>query len=816
MNDLFARFTHAMQIALGMVFFSALLALSGCGGGSGSQGGVFAGPQTLGLSLSVARSTLPSPPPNFLGTLALSDHYNPLYTTVITANVLRANGQPLSSGEDRSLTWSIEAGDNEVGALYPSAPREDEDFYEVDFNGDGDTDDSGVLIGDGGTNVSDIIAVLPPDSDGVTVANEKYVKAYYAYPEIVSGGISRIVVQANRPGTIVVRATVTDPDHGASSTASIPVTISSSASTGQPAVITTDLNNPIVYVSGQGKNDVAKLTILLFDPAQQRVPNPAGNNLRVEILNPELGAILIAGAQRGSAVTLPTINGLAEVAIQAGATAGVLRLRVTSDTDNNIDNGVQSAVIDEVTMTISDGRISSITLTSPYVQGILNGDAAIALAAGESLANGVFTRVITAVASDSLGNPVPGAEIRFGLIDSPVSDLPGADGQVGPFLFQGTDGNPLEGGDRFDTRANLFGVRLGDRLVLRPDARGPDASLAGSSFITTYLNNNSVLVQPNFAANLDATGQVRNSGFALPWVIGRPQFGSIGNTATTNSQGIATTFMTYPLSRAGGRVLIVAEAADNRAASTALDATYAANELKTYNLSLNPISMPANTTNSITLCVRDSNNVPATSVTVIANLAEGSGVAALNDPEARTRVVVNEGNPVVTGANGCAVFEVEAAGQQPSDEDAPILLEFSVQNVTVEPVTFTIGSPGGGSVSSITREGGVVTVTMVDDIGNPLVGVNVQFTATATNNGKPATCGTGESSGVTAFIQPGTAFAVTDANGVASATFTSAGDTGGNCSVGTPPVTTNYAPDSFSVTAAAAGATGQNQIQFTP
>ena len=105
-----------------------------------------------------------------------------------------------------------------------------------------------------------------------------------------------------------------------------------------------------------------------------------------------------------------------------------MQVQATADRgDNNVDNGISSPVSSTGTVTVSDGKLYSLTLS-------FNGFDARAIlvnsVSGGVSSNGTaippdpdatYSLTVTAQATDRFGRPVlPGTQIRFGEIDSPL------------------------------------------------------------------------------------------------------------------------------------------------------------------------------------------------------------------------------------------------------------------------------------------------------------------------------------------------------------------------------------------------------------
>ncbi|MDM7323191.1 MAG: hypothetical protein P3W87_007995 [Gammaproteobacteria bacterium] len=636
---------------------AALLSLAGCGGGGG-EGNLFAG--SARIELSVGTDRLPVQTGTFV------EPVSPIYSTTVIAKAYGADGKLVASGTP--ITFAMDGGNTYSGALYPQ----------------------------------------PFEFDETT----KSKKSFWNYEVKSAAGQALMIFHAyDRPGTVKITASFTDPATNKPVAKTINITVGSSIATGMPATIYANVSNAPIYVANQGKNDTAILRIEIRDPAGQPIANPGAANVKVELLNPEIGALLQgANGQQGTIVNTITTNGVAQLSLKAGTISGTARLRISADAaDNNVENGIAQAIVDDISVSISDGRIAAIALTGPFIDAVRTNSTTLALAPGESFQDGTYLRVISAVATDNLGNPVPNAEIKFSLIDSPISGFPSANPN---FMISGTDGDPAEGGNLFIAASGQFtdrGVLRNDRLVLTPNEQGVDRGLISSRIITQVNSATSLLVSSPFPNN-----NGRNSGAVIPWVIGRAQYGVIGASAYTNAQGVATTFLTYPMTRLGQPALITAEG-DN-GVSNVIRASYIG--MLDYSLTASATEVRAGSSTDVTLCVRDKNNAPIPST-------------SLNVAGTTATVTVTPSTPV-TGANGCATVTINA-NNYTGTADVP--LTFTADGTTAK-APITVKSQGAGTlfVTSATagNNSGTIVVRLLDEAGNPISGRLVTATGTAT------------------------------------------------------------------------------------
>lgn len=585
------------------------LSLTACGGGGGTS---LTQAQAPSITLSATSQNMPVQSNGYV-----YPDQSGLYNSRLIATVRDNQGNPVPSG---TVTFTVQGGQTSVGSL-----------FESDFK----------------------TTVTVTNPDGTTSTHPA---AFWGLPVDVSGSMAQCIFQAGtKTGTATVVATYTD-SNGKSAQAVLPIQVSAANNTGLPSSFVAQVNGLPIYVNGQNKNTQAVINAYLYDPSNQPVGSTGANNVQASIVGSTLGgAYLIgSGGQSGSTVVTQSqgSSGLAALTLVSGSQSGTLNIALTADgADNNVDNGIQQPVTKTVTVAISDGRIASLSFGGPYIKAIVNNPSSVSLSTGDKLDQGTYSRVISVTANDALGNPVPNALISFGLIDSPVSNFPTGSGTVG-FSIAGVQGNPVEGGNRFDENdgVNLVqaGVTNNDRLVLLPNPQGNERELNVSRIISSIVPGltNAVNVTQDFPYPT-VNGFV--NGYNIPWVIGRPQFGNITAQATTDSNGVATVLMTYPVSRVEQPAILTASA-DN-GVSSAFGASYAGVAGGTLTSSITSVpSGSSPTTTQIVMCAKDKNSVPLINTQITAGLTKIT--AGL------TNGVSTSPNPIVTGANGCATFSL--------------------------------------------------------------------------------------------------------------------------------------------------------------
>lgn len=494
-----------------------LTALSGCGGGGGGSGG-FVGPDSITITLRVERSTLP---PNTTGVLPISQ----LYTTTVFATVRNSDGTPLGGGTVQFTIDSLEHG-----ALYET------DLATKDDNGNP--------------------------------------QAFKSLTDDLGGGVASVLFHAfSRPGPTTVQATIADPNSGQIVEATVVITVAPGASTGEPANVTVTPEFGAIFTAGVAQPDAVNLNILVLDDGGQLVPNPPGNNVRVVLLagrpngGEELVGVNSSGATvRGLSIDVPSVNGVAQVSFRAGSLPGTARIGVTVDRDNSVDNGVTGPISDVTTISMSDGQPYSLTFTGPYIGAVQNNANSLDLDPPQ-FSNGTFNRLISVIANDRFGNVVPqNTQVNFFLIDAPLSGYPNQG--RGTFDITGTDGNLAEGGFTFTTLASsLAGAQLFDLLAF--DGRKPDQ--VGGRIINGIAGPMGISVTNAFNPGTD-------SGFTVPYTIGRPISGNIESVGFTDANGVASTRMNYPITALGRHIILMAEANGGKVGAV-LDAYYLGNDL---------------------------------------------------------------------------------------------------------------------------------------------------------------------------------------------------------------------------------------------
>ena len=552
------------------------------------------------------------------------------------------------------------------------------------------------------------------------------------------------VISDGTSGNVTLNATAVDQLTGEVIQATTQIEIFSGAAA-LPGSVLIDSDSGPVYIQGVNGPQSKPVSVFVVDGAGTNVPDPGAgvNNVVLEIVGPAGGERLrgtnAAGAVvSGASISLRSVNGVAAAIYESGTRAGVVTLRATSDrADNNVDNGIQDPVVSTRTFTVSDGRLFDIEITFPTIgaifvnPGLAPGDEGITITlpdGGEivvpSNPDGTFSLTVSAIATDRFGNPVPaGTEIRFGLIDHPLTN--------NFFAIAGNDGDPQEGGTLFTAPTGQFttaggGAGPGDTLLVFGEDSPGNRDLEAARTVQSINSPTSLTVQRRFNQN-DDTGTTVNNGPVLPYVIGRATSATIQPSGTTNSLGIATVIMTYPVSQLGRLSAVWAQGSGDLVAGLAELVTdiefVPLPGLAPGSLTADPSQIPGNSTQSVTVCVRDA----------LGNGLRGVTVSFAFEGLTGTGSVDGNGSSGVldtpTGVNGCTVASVQTSGVVPSGTGQGATtprVRFSAAGLT-DTVDILAGALILQAIpSAFSGDGaGTVTLRLLDGSGNPVSGVQL-------------------------------------------------------------------------------------------
>ena len=632
----------------------------------------------------------------------------------------------------------------------------------------------GALVTDGSVQVTvarpDIIQLSVAD-DPATPVNEFTDLQSTVRPRIVAGKALFYVHSRQRAGTAVVTI---QPQDGVTTvgTAIVPIygngielsfTVGSSVAGIANVVITSDTR--AVYVANSNANSVLPIQIRVTDDAGASIPDPSPgvNNILLEIVNPN-GETLVATnaagtAVEGTSIRTRTSQSIASAVFRAAARQGLVQIRATADrSDNNVDNGIQSPIIATKPVTVSDGKLFDIKITSSVQEALVERRfITTEFGANGTAQNGTYGFFVSATATDRQGNPViPGTLIEFGMIDAPIVGYPTQG--AGTFLIAGNDGDPVEGGTRFTAQAGQFttaggGAGPGDTLILFGENFSPIRDLESARLISRINGPGSLDIASSTRFNLNddtTNGIAVDRGPIVPYVIGRATIGNVTNGGQTNQFGVVTTTINYPVSRIGHAFILWARGiGDTPTGQTTPELVTDASRGRfpgaagNVTLTVAPGSIIAGAGSLVQICLSDNFRNPIPAVFVGYGFSNAFGTV----DGASTGVVAN-----ATGSNGCTTALVRATLTGTADGE----INFSVSGFPPGRVMIT---RGGGSTQlfaipgALGGNGGSVILRLVDGNGNPIPGIQVG-----------GSCGTGAS----LTVPPG----VTNAQGETSATIT--------------------------------------------
>lgn len=449
--------------------------------------------------------------------------------------------------------------------------------------------------------------------------------------EDTTGVVSGHFHASSTSGTVVLTASTQDPDTEETISSSLTLTVTGGGSStgGKPATVTFVMDSTPVYIRTNpvGTSTTTQSSVKLFqvfvqDDFGQPLNRGRGHVLKIEMLSgrPNGGEWLSAvdangDAQEGTSVLTDPAGGAATVVFHSGSLPGTVTIAATADrADNNVKNGIQTAITNYATISVGTGEITSLTFSGPFVDAVrarLNSLGAqlvdpttladpFTTSAG-TLWNGIFTRFITVLASDPFGNPPPaGTPITFRLIDSPLDMLQNRypDQGHGQFAITGYNGDPAEGGWEFFAPNRTTARGAGDTLnpFVVPNGTSVAEAKAGCILMLQdpeIINANSSTINSSPAEGrleyhigsrliTGRTGNTltvnspfnmvsQNVGANVWYTVGcAPQKGNVMNfntttggvevNVTTDSNGIANTVVNYPSSQVGRRFMLAAEA----------------------------------------------------------------------------------------------------------------------------------------------------------------------------------------------------------------------------------------------------------------
>lgn len=422
------------------------------------------------------------------------------------------------------------------------------------------------------------------------------------------------------PGPVVITASAADPATGQVLSASLTITVTGGGGSGggKPSAVTFLMDPGPIYIrtnpvgtTNAGQSSVKLFQVFLSDDFGQAINQGGGNPLRIEMLanRPNGGEWLSAtdvkgNAQEGATVFSGLFGGPATVALHSGTLPGTVVIAATADrADNNVDNGIQIPITNYATVSIGTGQIASLTFTGPFADAVFAGknnllaiDGQCGAAPCDSVWNGVYSRVVSVIASDGFGNPPPeGTPITFRLIDSPLDMLKNRypDQGHGEFAITGYTGDPREGGLEFFAPNRTVKRTTSDTLNPFMVPNGVSFAIADPMCLLMLQDPEIINSNPSTINGLPSEGRLeyhggsriitgragnmllvntpfkqvsQNVGANIWYTVGCPPHkGNVANFDTseivvsTNASGVASTVMNYPASQVGRRFMLAAE-----------------------------------------------------------------------------------------------------------------------------------------------------------------------------------------------------------------------------------------------------------------
>ena len=289
--------------------FAALAAtavLTACGGGGGSPGETL---ENYSITLRTDKAVLPL---NISNSMPGLGAYQP-YTTTLYVDA-RKGSLPIPGGE-KIFDCNVNGG-LDSGALY-YLDGKDEHQKEVD-------DGFGGKI------------KIPNAYRSITLESN-------------SGGNSFHFHAGDQAGTVRITCSVSDPRDKQQKSATVEISVG--GTTGKPASVRIEAARP-GYLGSKGNENglLTQMAIQAFvmDDANQPTASASGANVQVRILSgteAAQGARLVAGAQNGSVIQLPSVGGIATFSLLSGTETGAIFLELTTDRfDNNVSNGITDPI----------------------------------------------------------------------------------------------------------------------------------------------------------------------------------------------------------------------------------------------------------------------------------------------------------------------------------------------------------------------------------------------------------------------------------------------------------------------------------------
>ena len=489
--------------------------------------------------------------------------------------------------------------------------------------------------------------------------------------------------------------------------------------TGRPLItveITADKTSVPVNLAGFGPDPSLPYTSTLTAVVRQD-GRLLGGNVQFDLApNLAQGALFDPADSTQGFRSLPIENssGIATAFFHASETPGTVTITATAQ-DPNTGQTVSTSL--QIQVVAEERPPVTMSFTGPYINAVIAGESRFG---NPLIQNGAYSRVISVVVADADGRPTnPNTQINFFLIDGPITGYPASPGE---FVIVGTDGDPVEGQFQFGAVSGDFlnrGARPSDWLMLTGQPRK----------IERVLNATTLLVQQKSVPfNLGP-----NAGAVFPYVVGHAENGAILSPSFTDLNGVASTTLTYPVTRIGQTAILMActkdfsncgilntcDAQGKNCKSVYLGVTNGFDRT----LTVSAANLGPNRSTEVRMCLRDPNLTPLPATEIRYDIGSvGPAKVTINDKEGSK-------GALLTGSEGCANVKITSSGQIPGSQ--PIEIQFTSDYVAA-PVPVTIKSPGAGKMDGLFScefefdKGAATcsgTLRLTDDEGSPMSGV---------------------------------------------------------------------------------------------
>ncbi len=291
-----------MRKLIGWVGLAAATLLTACGGGGGSPGDT---PESYTITLRAAKTSLPLNVAHYPAGIGVDAPF----TTTLYVNAKKGDA-PIPGGED-------------IFACNTSYGLDSGPLYYLDGDDEHEDDDGNPLA-----------------YRSITLGSN-------------AGGNSFHFHAGNQAGVATITCSVHDPRANREVSASVDITVGGGSGTGMAASIRGVAQHATLGTQGNLSNlrTSTAISAYVWDDANQPVPSNGKPNVQASIVGsvapgaPAWGARLLAGAQQGSTVQVPTTGGVGLFALSSGPNRGPILLELKADRrDNDVSNGIQDEV----------------------------------------------------------------------------------------------------------------------------------------------------------------------------------------------------------------------------------------------------------------------------------------------------------------------------------------------------------------------------------------------------------------------------------------------------------------------------------------